>query len=86
MYFFIFQQFVDLGPLGNKLKGQNFGKTIFLDFFRFLVSVLGDCKIEINIENRIKIGHIHFELCLFLFFVTNVNLTNLVETQILDVC
>ena len=24
-------------------------------------------------ENRIKIGLIHFELCLFLFFIENVN-------------
>ena len=36
--FLYFQQFVDLGPFRNKVKGpilEFFEKTIFLDFFHF---------------------------------------------------
>ena len=47
--------------------------------------MLGDCKIEIKIENRIKIGLIHFELCMFLFFVKNVIFYQFWEKQILEV-
>ena len=77
MYFFIFNN-CGFRPFWNSNEVTNFGKTIFLLFFVCFfvfkwVSVLGECKIEIQNENRIKIGFIHFELCLLYFFVQNVN-------------
>ena len=49
-------------------------EKVALSYLPPWVSVLGDCENEIKIKNRIEIGLIHFELCLFLFFVKNVNL------------
>ena len=61
-------------PFWKQTEVTNFRKTIFLHFFR--VSLQGECKIEIKIENRIKIGLKHFKLC-FCFQLKMSILTNL---------
>ena len=40
--FLYFQQFVDLGPFGNKTEVIDFWKTIFPDFFFFFFVI---CKV-----------------------------------------